>query len=182
MTSLIAKGVLLAAAAFALVSCKEEDKAGDAPVAAVKTEAATSRNITTMEFALRTASGRELMITARADCRVSKGDQCITAIGDKLQRAAAREQSWQRVEALLPVASADVRSYALFSEEAMERALAGGYKTDLYTVTAVRDCATGAAVPTLTFTRGTAREAPPPEEPKAQAVTGKIAGGQCVFQ
>lgn len=149
------------------------------------------------DLAIRTATGRELRVTARAYCQTQAGDEhrtmdayraaCRGIIGEKLMYAARSEDGISTFETFVAMDNKDIRPYNYFDEEMLLRALPKNYKHDLYTVTDVRDCATGAQTPRMDPYR-----APPPggwpnaEQRKALQNTapqaGVFTGGTCSFK
>ena len=157
----------LAFAAATLTGCKEDDK-NTTTTPATSTDAQSYTDISRLDkryhvtfddIAVRTATGREVKVTVSAYCEKQAtshkqpGDAyraaCRKAIGDKLMYGAAHEDGISLFESYLPMGSAEIRPYNMFTEEMMLRAVLMHHDLDLYTVTDVHDCKTGARTPLM---------------------------------
>jgi hypothetical protein len=150
--------------------------------------------ITIDDLAFRTATGRELQVTARAYCQELAQDDtpmkkykqaCREIIGQKLMYAARSEDGFSRFEAYPAMDNKTIRPYNYFDEEMMLRAVPKNYTMDLYTVTDVRICGTGRQVapmpdpyiphkPTMTEAEARAKQTVTPK-------IGRAAGPACTF-
>ena len=199
-----AAALVLAFAAATLAGCKDENKnTTTAPAAGADSRSYTdiSRldkryHVTFDDIAVRTATGREVKVTVSAYCEKQAashkepGDAyraaCRKAVADKLMYGAAHEDGVSRFESFLPMGSAEIRPYNMFTEEMMLRAVLMHHDLDLYTVTDVHDCRTGARTPLMD-----PRPAPPeggwPDaaaRKKLQSVkpaAGTVVAGACKF-
>jgi len=195
--------LVLAFAAVALGGCKEEPKntttapATDSAAAYTDISRLDKRyHVTFDDIAVRTAIGREVKVTVSAYCeQTAKSHKqpdeayrtaCRKAVADKLMFGAAHEDGVSRFESYLPMGSAAIRPYNMFTEEMMLRAVLMHHDLDLYTVTDVHDCKTGARTP-LMDAYPAAPEGGWPDEAarkKLQSVkptAGTVTAGVCKF-
>lgn len=147
------------------------------------------------DIAVRTATGRTLRVTGYAFCQndVAKSrtvaaynEACRTTTGQNMIYAAQHEDAVSRFESFLPMGSHEIRPYNYFDKDMMLRALPATGKADLFTVTALHDCATGAPVAPLVLSQPRADDPYPAQAARkaAQTVTpahGRVEKGACRF-
>lgn len=206
MKQIVRKSAAILALAFAaatLGGCKEEQKN---PTTAPATDSASAYtdisrldkryHVTFDDIAVRTAIGREVKVTVSAYCEQQAknhpqpGDAyraaCRKAVAEKLMFGAAHEDGVSRFESYLPMGSAAIRPYNMFTEEMMLRAVLMHQDMDLYTVTDVHDCKTGIRTPLMDAypqapAGGWPDEAARKKMQSVKPVAGTVAGGVCKF-
>lgn len=202
----IGKAGTIATMAFAaalLAGCREDDKGVDnaaktpAP-AATRAEKPLDPQFRMVfdDIAIRTATGRELRVSAEAYCTPQIGknrtatdayrEACRQAVGENMMYAARHEDSLSRFEVFLPMGSTEIRAYNMFTPDMMMRAAAMHPGLNIYTVTDVVECGSGARVAPLNVRGPAPADGWPDKEArlKSQSVKpaiGKVVGGACTF-
>lgn len=201
LTKKLAIAALFGAAALGLAACKDE--APEAQQAQLSDREAgrgiydtshVDRDyvITLDDLAIRTATGRELHVTARAYCQTEVGehgtlaaykDACREIVGQKLMYGARMEHGWNRFEFYPAMDNTDIRPWASFTEDMLIRAVPRHHKYDLYTITDIRQCADGTRVPVLRHS-GTPYPSLAERAASRTAVPaiGRFNGTQCRFE
>lgn len=191
-------GVLFMAA-VALSGCKDDNKSANnnnkSGIDIYDTSHVNRDYVITIDdLAFRTATGRELQVTARAYCQklaeaktpMEKYKQaCREIVGQKLLYAAEHENGFNRFETYPAMANATIRPYNYFDEDMMLRAVPRHYTMDLYTVTDVRTCGTGEQVAPMPDPHAPRTDSMTPAEAKAlqtvKPARGTADGPACRF-
>lgn len=198
-----AAALVLAFAAATLAGCKDEPQNTTTAPATDSTTSYTdiSRldkryHMIFDDIAVRTAIGREVKVTVSAYCELQAKDHpqpgeayraaCRKAVADKLMYGARHEDGVSRFESYLPMGSAEIRPYNIFTEEMMLRAVLMHQDMDLYTVTDVHDCKTGARTPLMDAYPQPPEGGWPDAETRkklqnAKPAAGTVVGGVCKF-